>query len=85
MNPHTFTTWLSAEVNAARSALLTLYEQLDKMKYVDGPQLEQQYMEQVGHIEETIIKQEIECELLEEKERMILWGIRSLSGEEVAP
>ena len=71
MKTHTFTAWLYSEVSAVRSALLTLYEQIDKMKLIEGPQLEQQYMEQVGHIEEAIIKQEIECELLEEKRKMI--------------
>lgn len=71
MKTHTFTDWLYSEVMSSRNALLTLYEQLDKMRFVEAPQLERQYMEQVGSMEESIIQQEIECELLEEKKKMV--------------
>lgn len=75
METHTFTNWLYSEVSSSRGALLTLYEQLDKMSFVDAPQLEQQYMAQVGAMEEEIIQQEIEQELLEEKKKMIQTAI----------
>lgn len=75
MKTHTFTDWLYSEVMSSRNALLTLYEQIDKMRFVEAPQLEQQYMEQVGSVEEAIIQQEIECELLEEKKKMVQTAI----------
>ncbi len=71
MSKHTFTKWLYREVTAARCALLTLYEQRDKLQYIDGPRLEKEYMDAVGTYEETVIREEIECELLEKKKLMI--------------
>lgn len=75
MNRHTFTEWLLGEVTAARCALLALYEQRDKLQYIDGPRLEKEYMEQIGSFEETVIKEEIECELLQKKQQMIQTAI----------
>lgn len=71
MDNRSFTTWLYSEVAAARCALLTLYEEKDKLQYVDGPRLEKEYMEKLGTFEETVIKEEIECELLKTKQQMI--------------
>lgn len=71
MKTHTFTDWLYAEVMSSRGTLLTLYEQVDKMRFVDAPQLERQYMELIGSAEEAVIRQEIECELLEEKKKLV--------------
>jgi len=71
MNKHSFTLWLHSEVASARCALLTLYEQKDKLQYIDGPRLEKEYMDKIGSYEETVIKEEIECELLQKKQQMI--------------
>lgn len=71
MSKHTFSQWLRKEVTSSRCALLTLYEQRDKLKFIEGPQLEREYMEKIGAYEETIIKEEIECELLQKKQQMI--------------
>lgn len=71
MSKHTFSQWLRKEVTSSKCALLTLYEQRDKLLYIDGPQLEREYMEKIGSYEETIIKEEIECELLQKKQQMI--------------
>lgn len=71
MSKHTFSQWLRKEVTSSKCALLTLYEQRDKLLYIDGPQLERDYMEKIGSYEETIIKEEIECELLQKKQQMI--------------
>lgn len=71
MDKHTFTLWLRGEVASAKCALLTLYEQRDKLQYIEGPRLEKEYMDKVGQYEETVIKEEIECELLQEKQQMI--------------
>lgn len=71
MSKHTFTIWLHREVASARCALLTLYEQRDKLQYIEGPRLEKEYMDKVGSYEENVIKEEIECELLQKKQQMI--------------
>ena len=75
MGKHSFALWLHSEVASTRCALLTLYEQHDKLKYIDGPRLEKVYMDAVGTYEETVIKEEIECELLREKQQMIQTAI----------
>lgn len=71
MRDHSFTMWMQGEVAVASCTLLELYEQLEKMKYIDGPKLEQEYMNRIGYYEETIIKAEMECELLQKKQKMI--------------
>ena len=71
MSKHTFTQWMRKEVTSSKYALLTLYEQRDKLLYIEGPQLEREYMDKIGSYEETIIKEEIECELLQKKQQMI--------------
>ena len=71
MSKHTFKLWLHSEVASLRCALLTLYEQRDKLQYIEGPRLEKEYMDKIGSYEETVIKEEIECELLQKKQQMI--------------
>ncbi|MCD7845383.1 MAG: hypothetical protein LUG57_05950 [Oscillospiraceae bacterium] len=71
MSRHTFALWLHEEVASSRCALLALYEQRDKLQYMEGPRLEKAYMDAVGSFEETVIKEEMECELLEKKKQMI--------------
>lgn len=71
MRQHTFTQWLQREVTSASHALLTLYEQRDRIIYVERPQLEREYMEKVGDVERTVILEEIECELLRKKQQMV--------------
>ncbi len=71
MNERKFIEWLWSELDTAQYALLSSYERRDKFKYIDGPRLEKEYMEKIGNFEETVIKQEIECELLKKKQQMI--------------
>lgn len=71
MSKHTFSAWLHNEVASARYALIALYEQRDRMKYVEAPRLENEYMNKIGSYEETVIKEEFECELLRKKQQMI--------------
>ena len=71
MGKHTFVKWLNKEVASSSCALLKLYEELDKLKYIEGPRLEKEYMDKIGTFEETVIKEEIECELLKKKQEMI--------------
>lgn len=71
MSRHSFTKWLEDEHNAARCALLSLYEQRDSMKYIESVRLESEYMEKVGESEQVVIKEEMECELLRQKQQMV--------------
>ena len=71
MDKHTFTNWLNSEVTATRYALLTAFEEKERLLYIVGPHLEREYMDKVGSFEETVIKEEIECELLQKKQQMI--------------
>ena len=71
MAKHSFTTWLQFEVHAARCALLKLIEEEDRLKYIERPQLERLYMEAIGHYEESVVKEEMECELLTTKQRLV--------------
>ncbi len=71
MTEHTFTNWLKYEVHSARCALLRLYEEEARLKYMEGPRLEREYMDAVGHYEETVVREEMECELLATKQRLV--------------
>lgn len=71
MGEHSFTDWLDREVSAVRCSLLALYEQRDKLRFIERPNLEREYMEKVGEFEEKIIQEEIEVELLQKKQQMI--------------
>lgn len=70
-----FTQWLEREVTTASCALLKLYEEFDRLRHIEGPQLEGEYMEKVGKFEETVIAEEIECEVLKKKQQMIQTAI----------
>ncbi len=71
MTKHTFANWLNREIFASKTAVLALYEKRDRLLYIDGPRIEKQYMEAVGYYEETVIREEIEVELLEKKRQML--------------
>lgn len=71
MTEPSFTQWLQGEVATAKCILLSLYEQRDKLQYIDGPRLERAYMEIVGEFEQTVLQEEMECELLKRKQQMI--------------
>lgn len=75
MENQSFRNWLDREVSSARFTLLALYEKRDKLRFIDGPQLECEYMNKVGKFEETIIQEEIEVELLQKKQQMIQTAI----------
>ncbi len=75
MSKHTFTLWLQNQLTSARCALLVVYEQRDKLMYIDGPQLERDYMKKIGAFEESVIREEMECELLEKKQMLIQTAI----------
>ncbi|MBE6753243.1 MAG: hypothetical protein E7559_02645 [Ruminococcaceae bacterium] len=71
MSRHTFAQWLYNEAASARHTLLSLYEQRERLLYIEGPRLEKEYMDKIGSYEETVIREEIECELLQMKQQMI--------------
>lgn len=71
MGDHTFTKWLQLEVHTARCALLKLLEEEDRLRCIEGPQIERNYMEAVGNYEETVVQEEMECELLTTKQRLV--------------
>ena len=75
MSKYTFAEWIIGEVNSAKCVLLSVYEHRDALIAVEGPQLEREYMEIFGEYEQAVIREEIECELLEEKKLMIQTAI----------
>ena len=75
MAEHSFTSWLNMEVVSAEYALLAIFEERDRLQFTEAPALEKEYMDKVGNFEETVIKAEIECELLQKKKQMIQTSI----------
>lgn len=75
MSERSFKEWLGRESTACGFAVITFYEKLDKLRYIDGPKIENDYMEKIGSFEETVIREEIECEILEKKREMIQTAI----------
>lgn len=67
----TFTEWLRKEAMSSRCTLLAAYEDLDRLQYMEKPDLERKYMEHFGAFEEETIREEMECELLQKKKEMI--------------
>lgn len=75
MTEQTFSLWLKQEVLTAQNALLAMYEKLDALRFVERPKLEREYMEKVGASEAQVIREEIECEVLEKKQQLIQTAI----------
>jgi len=71
MAEQTFLSWLQSEANAAKCALLRLIEEEDRLRFMEGPALERRYMEAVGSFEEEVVRTEMECELLAEKQKLM--------------
>ena len=72
MEKHSFLDWLEREVSSARFALLALYEKRDKLRFIDGPMLERDYMDKVGNFEESIIQEECNYYFTETKVLIII-------------
>lgn len=71
MRSQTFYDWLTREVATSRMALVGLYEQKDKLLYVEAPPLRQRYMETIGIHEESVLAAELEVSMLRRKVEMI--------------
>lgn len=61
---HTFTQFARREAASASCALLSRYEERDRLKYIEGPKIEDQYMQRIGDYERTVVLEELEVEIL---------------------
>lgn len=75
MAEQSFAIWLNHEVLTAQNALLAMYEKLDSLRFIERPQLEREYMEKIGTSEAEVIREEIECEVLEKKQQIVQTAI----------
>ncbi len=71
MRAQNFYNWLTREVSSSRMALVGLYEQKDKLLYVEAPPLRKRYMETIGIFEESVLEAELEVSMLRRKAEMI--------------
>ncbi len=71
MTDHRFAYWLKREIYSVKLALLTLFERQDALDKIRRPQLEREYMEKIGNYEQSVIMEEIECDLLLKKKQMV--------------
>lgn len=70
-----FIFWLEGELISSRYVLIKQYEEYDRMRFIEIPNMEKKYLDIFGEIEEKAIRAEIECELLEKKQEMIQTAI----------
>lgn len=71
MRAQSFYDWLLREVATSRMALVGLYEQKDKLLYVEAPPIRKRYMEAIGNFEESVLEAELEVSLLRRKIELI--------------
>lgn len=71
MREQSFLDWLAREVASCRMALVSLYEQKNKLLFVEAPPLRKRYMEAIGIYEENVLEAELEAALLRRKVEMI--------------
>lgn len=71
MRNQTFYDWLTREVATSRMALIGLYENRDRILYVEAPPLRKKYMDLIGNTEEAVLQAELEVSLLRRKVEMI--------------
>ena len=71
MRTQSFYDWMIKEVATSRMALVGLYEQKDKLLYVEAPALRRRYMENIGVYEESVLEAELEVSLLRRKAEMM--------------
>ena len=67
MRTQCFSDWLIGELASVRYSLIPLYEKKDKLLYVDAAALRNEYIEKIGHYEESILQAELEVAILHEK------------------
>ena len=67
MRMQSFSDWLIGELASVRYSLIPLYEKKDKLLYVDAAALRNEYIEKIGHYEESVLQAELDVALLHEK------------------
>ena len=75
MLEQTYSKWLEKEVLSIKYALLVVLEKRDKLLYVEGPALREEYMQKIGVYEERVLKVELEVTLAEKKKQLIQTAI----------
>lgn len=71
MTDASFSQHLFQKLSTAQDELLCLYEQLETMRSIDGPRLQQTYEKVIGPFEEAALLDELERLLLERKLELI--------------
>lgn len=71
MRLQSFYDWLIKEVASSRMALVGLYEQKDKLLYVEAPSIRKRYMDSIGIFEESVLEAELDVSLLRRKAELI--------------
>lgn len=75
MREQSFYDWLAGEVISSRKALINLYENRDRILYIEAPALRKQYMSIFGEVENTVLHSELETALLRRKVELIQTAI----------
>lgn len=71
MSKCSFSQWLLEEMTAARMALLDLLEEKDRLRYMEGPVLKEEYLAKIGSYEEQVLESELDVSMLERKVELI--------------
>lgn len=71
MSKCSFSQWLLEELFVARMALLALLEERDRLRYLEGPVLKEEYLAKIGSYEEQVLESELDVSLLERKVELI--------------
>lgn len=71
MSKCSFSRWLLEELATARMALLALLEEEDRLRYMVGPVLKEEYLAKIGAYEEQVLESELDVSMLERKVELI--------------
>ncbi len=71
MRKQSFSDWLVREADSSRMALVGLYENRDRILYVEAPRLRKKYMEIIGIYEEPVLQAELDVAMLRRKAELI--------------
>jgi hypothetical protein len=71
MREQSFNSWLIAELASSRMALISMYENRDRILYIEAPALRQKYLSIFGETENAVLQAELENSLLKRKIELI--------------
>ena len=71
MSKCSFSQWLLEELAAARMALLAALDEEDRLRYMVGPVLKEEYLAKIGAYEEQVLESELDVSMLERKVELI--------------